>query len=320
MMHDLLDTIVMPAFDNEYLRQGNDQAVMPVMRGKPAFTTDSYVVDPLFFPGGCIGDLAVNGTINDLAVGGALPLALSVALIIEEGLDIGILRKVVEAMGEASRAAGVPIVTGDTKVVGRGQCDGLFVTTSGIGEVPDDVNLGGCRIKDGDVVIVSGPIGEHGVAIASCREWAAFETPVKSDTAPLHRLVNRMLTAGEVHAMRDPTRGGLAATLNELAVQSGTGIEIDESVIPLTSEVKQACALFGFDPLNLACEGRLAAFVKASDADAVVEAMHGMEEGREAAIAGRVTTEGRGLVRMRTLVGGLRMIPMPSGELLPRIC
>ncbi len=321
MMHDLIASIMLPAFDNPFLRQGNDQAVIPMTGGRLAFSTDAYVVDPLFFPGGSIGHLAVHGTINDVAMCGAMPVGLSAAFILEEGLPMETLERVVADMRDAANAAGVPIVTGDTKVVGRGSCDGMYITTAGIGIVPDGVHLDGGRICAGDAVILSGPVGNHGVAVASQRRGMVFETPVLSDTAALHRLVAAMLDAsGGIHAMRDPTRGGLAATLNELAVQARVGVEVEEDAIAIDAGVRTACAIFGFDPLQLACEGALIAFVAPGDADAVLQAMRSRPEGASAAIIGHVLDDRPGGVRMRTSIGGRRLIPMPAGEILPRIC
>jgi hydrogenase expression/formation protein HypE len=321
MMHDLINDLFLPAFDNAELSKGNDQAVFEKQDGRLAFTTDSYVVQPLFFPGGCIGDLAVHGTINDLAVGGAKPLGLSVGMIIEEGLEIDVLRRIVQAMHTAARDAGVPIVTGDTKVVERGGCDKLFINTSGIGVIPDGIHIDGGSAKPGDSILLSGRIGEHGIAVMSERRGVRFSTPVVTDSKPLHRLVQHMLAVcPDIRVMRDPTRGGLGATLNEIAAQSGVGIEINEEELPITNEVQGACDLLGLDPLYLANEGALVAFVPESSVAALLDAMRAMPEGRNACRIGTANADMPGLVRMRTGIGGTRVIAMPSGEMLPRIC
>ncbi|MCZ7557689.1 MAG: hydrogenase expression/formation protein HypE [Bacteroidia bacterium] len=321
MMHDLINDLFLPAFDNAELRKGNDQAVFEKQDGRLAFTTDSYVVQPLFFPGGCIGDLAVHGTINDLAVGGAMPLGLSVGMIIEEGLEIDTLRRIVQAMHTAARDAGVPIVTGDTKVVERGGCDKLFINTAGIGVIPDGVHIDGGSARPGDAILLSGRIGEHGIAVMSERRGVRFSTPVVTDSKPLHRLVQRMLAVcPDIRVMRDPTRGGLGATLNEIASQSTVGIEINEEALPITAEVQGACDLLGLDPLYLANEGALVAFVPETCADALLHAMRAMPEGEYACHIGNTIADMPGLVRMKTGIGGTRVIAMPSGEMLPRIC
>lgn len=321
MMHDLINELFLPAFDNPQLGKSNDQAVFDRPAGRLAFTTDSYVVQPLFFPGGCIGDLAIHGTINDLAVGGAMPLGLSVGMIIEEGLEIAVLERVVEAMRDASQKAGVPIVTGDTKVVERGSCDKLFINTSGIGIIPDGVDIDGSNARAGDAVLLSGRIGEHGIAVMSERRGIRFSTPVVTDSKALHRLVHRMLeVTKDIHVMRDPTRGGLGATLNEIAGQSDVGIEVIEDDLPITPEVQGACDLLGLDALYLANEGALVAFVPIDQKDDLLAAMRATPEGRHACCIGRVLSDLPGLVRMRTGIGGTRIISMPSGEMLPRIC
>jgi hydrogenase expression/formation protein HypE len=320
-MHELLRDLIVPAFENPILRRGNDQAVLEFPAGRLAFTTDSYVVKPLIFPGGTIGDLAINGTINDLAVGGATPLALSVSFILEEGLELDLLRFILATMRLACQRAGVPVVTGDTKVVERGSCDGMFINTSGVGVIEEGIDIDGRRAQPGDAVILSGSIGEHGIAIASQRQGAHFSTKVQSDTQPLHTLVARMLSVTkEIHAMRDPTRGGLATTLNEIADQSRIGIEIEEELVPIPDEVRGACELLGFDPLYLANEGKLIAFVPHEHAAKLVAAMREQPEGRDACIIGRVLDAGSGVVRMKTSIGGTRIVPMLSGEMLPRIC
>ena len=320
-MHDLINELFLPAFDNPQLGKSNDQAVFDRPDGRLAFTTDSYVVQPLFFPGGCIGDLAVHGTINDLAVGGAMPLGLSVGMIIEEGLEISVLKRVVEAMRDAALKAGVPIVTGDTKVVERGSCDKLFINTSGVGVIRDGIDIDGSKAQAGDAVLLSGRIGEHGIAVMSERRGVRFSTPVVTDSKALHRLVQRMLdVTSDIHVMRDPTRGGLGTTLNEIAGQSNVGIEINEADLPITPEVQGACDLLGLDPLYLANEGALVAFVPFDQKDDLLAAMRSMDEGIHACCIGYVISDLPGLVRMRTGIGGTRIISMPSGEMLPRIC
>ncbi len=321
MMHDLINELFLPAFDNPELQKSNDQAVFSRQDGRIAFTTDSYVVQPLFFPGGCIGDLAIHGTINDLAVGGAMPLGLSVGMIIEEGLEVEVLKRVVDAMQAAARDAGVPIVTGDTKVVERGSCDKLFINTAGVGVIRDGVNIDGSSARPGDAILLSGRIGEHGIAVMSERRGVRFTTPVVTDSKPLHRLVQSMLgISTDIHVMRDPTRGGLGATLNEIAAQSQVGIDIDEELLPITPEVQGACDLLGLDALYLANEGALVAFVPAGRKDEILAAMRAMPEGKNACCIGEATSDMPGIVRMRTGIGGTRIIAMPSGEMLPRIC
>jgi hydrogenase expression/formation protein HypE len=278
------------------------------------------VVTPLFFPGGNIGDLAVNGTVNDLAMSGAKPLYLSAAFIMEEGFALDELSRVVETMAAAARAAGVSIVTGDTKVVNRGSADKLFVTTTGIGAVPEGVSLSAANARPGDRILLSGTIGDHGMAIMSCREGLEFASAITSDTAPLHRLAERMVAAGEVHAMRDPTRGGLGTSLHEIAAASQTGMEIDAVRIPVRSDVRAACELLGLDPLFVANEGKLVAFVPESAADGVLRAMCETREGSGAVEIGRVVAAHPGVVLSTTEVGGTRVIDLPFHEQLPRIC
>ncbi|MEX5632407.1 hydrogenase expression/formation protein HypE [Parafrankia sp. FMc2] len=299
-----------------------DSAVLEVGGVRLAFSTDSYVVRPLFFPGGSIGELAVHGTINDLACSGAVPVALSAGFILEEGLDLEVLGRVAEAMGRAAARAGVRLVTGDTKVVERGLADGLYVNTSGIGVVPPGVDIRPERARPGDRVLVSGPIGEHGVAVLSVRENLEFGGDVRSDTAALHGLVAAMLAAapGGVHALRDPTRGGLATTLCEIAAASGTGVEFTESAVPVPPVVEAACAFLGLDPLHVANEGKIVAFVAADEADAALAAMRAHPAGHEAAIIGTVTADHPGLVVARTAFGTTRVVDRPLGEQLPRIC
>ncbi len=286
------------------------------------FSTDSYVVTPRFFPGGDIGSLAVHGTVNDLAMRGARPIALSLAYIIEEGLPISELRDITRSAAAAARAVGVPIVTGDTKVVGRGAADGLYITTTGVGVRLPDARPSAAGAAPGDVVLVSGPIGRHGVSILSSREGLGFEADISSDSQPLHELVAAMISAGgaDVHALRDPTRGGLAGSLNEIATASGVCVEIVESAVPVPAPVAAACDLLGLDPLHVANEGCLVAFVAAASADAVLEAMRALPEGAETTIIGEVTRGAPGRVLAHTLVGSSRVVDVLVGEQLPRIC
>jgi hydrogenase expression/formation protein HypE len=318
---ELIEKVILPAFRNPLLEPLDDQAVFSVNGSRLAFSTDTYVVTPIFFPGGDIGELAVNGTINDLAVGGATPLFLSLAFILEEGLPLAELQRVIESARRAAAAAGVQIVTGDTKVVGRGSGDKIFVNTSGIGIVAPGIEVSSRHVRPGDAVLVSGPIGDHGVAILSCREGLGFESEIASDTAPLHGLVAAILAAcPSVHAMRDPTRGGVAATLGEIATRRGVGIEIDEGAIPVSAAVRGACEILGLDPLLIANEGKLVAFVPAAAAGRALEAMWGHPLGREAARIGRVTEEHPGVVLARTPIGSERVVDVPVFEALPRIC
>jgi hydrogenase expression/formation protein HypE len=317
----LLSRVILPALHNPVLARLEDQAVLPVEKGQLAFTTDSYVVTPLFFPGGDIGDLAVNGTVNDLAVGGARPRFLSLGLIIEEGFAIKDLQRVLKSVAAAAARAGVQVVTGDTKVVGRGSADGLFINTSGIGIVPDGVELGCRRVRPGDQILVSGPVGEHGVAILSTREGLSFDGDLRSDTAPLHELCAGLLAAcPEVHAMRDPTRGGLAASLVEIATAAQVGLRVDEAKVPVRGVVRGACELLGLDPLLVACEGRMVAFVPEAQVAGALEALRAHPLGKDAAWIGQAVAEHPGEVVLRTPLGGTRALDLPLGELLPRIC
>lgn len=318
---DLIQHLFVPLFDNPALASLNDQAVLDLNGMRLAFTTDSFVVNPLFFPGGDIGSLAVHGTINDLAVSGAQPLYLSAGFILEEGLAMDDLGRIVTSMARASREAGVQIVTGDTKVVEKGHGDGLFINTAGIGVVPAGLQIAADQARPGDVVIVSGAVGDHGMAIMSVREGLAFESELVSDSAPLHTLIAAMLdVTRDIHCLRDATRGGVAAVLNELAVQSRAGIDLDEGAIPVRPAVQAACEMLGMDPLYVANEGKLVAIVPAPHADAVLDAMRTHPLGREAAIIGRVSDEHSGLVVAQTAIGGRRVVDMPLGEILPRIC
>ncbi|PPQ38673.1 hydrogenase expression/formation protein HypE [Rhodopila globiformis] len=322
-MADLVAGIFRDAFANEFLEQGNDQASLPIPAGgRMVMTTDGYVVSPLFFPGGNIGALAVHGTINDIAMAGARPLYLSASFIIEEGFPLADLQRIAGSMGQASRETGVPVVTGDTKVVERGKADGVFIATAGVGLVPEGLALSGDRAEPGDVVILSGSIGDHGVAIMSSRENLAFETAILSDCAALHGLVAAMVDAAGPHLklMRDPTRGGLAATLNELAHQSGVGFRIQEAAIPVKPQVAAACELLGLDPLFVANEGKLVAVVAEAGADALLAAMRAHPLGREAAVIGHAVADDQRFVQMTTAFGGGRIVDWLSGEQLPRIC
>jgi hydrogenase expression/formation protein HypE len=289
--------------------------------GRLAFSTDSYIVRPLFFPGGCIGDLAVNGTVNDVSMSGAVPIGLSAGFIVEEGLELATLGAIAERMGDAARSAGVPIVTGDTKVVDAGLADGLYVNTAGVGVIPDGVDIRPSRATPGDVVIVSGPIGLHGVAVMSRREGLEFGTEIRTDSAPLNGLVAAMLAAClDVHVLRDPTRGGLAASLCEIAASAGVGVEFEEASLPVPPEVAAACSFLGLDPISIANEGKLVAFVAPRDVDAVMIAMHAHAHGRDAQVIGRVVEAHPGVVVARTRFGATRVVDLPLGEQLPRIC
>lgn len=321
---DLIQRVFLPGFNNPTLAALEDQATVRLDgRASPqlAFTTDSFVVRPLFFPGGDIGKLAVHGTVNDLAVGGARPLFLSAAFILEEGLPLEDLKRIVLSMRQACDEAGVALVTGDTKVVDRGKGDGVFITTSGVGVVPEGRKLSIRSAQPGDRIVLSGTLGDHGIAIMSMREGIEFETVLESDSAPLTDLVRVMLEAGpSVRAMRDPTRGGLSSALNELADASGVGVALDESAIPIRPEVKGACEMLGLDPLYVANEGKLMAVVPPDEADGVLQAMRAHPLGRNAAIVGTVVSEHRGMVVLKSLVGGARVVTLLAGEQLPRIC
>jgi len=320
-MAQLIDELFLRAFDNEWLRQGNDQAAFSVPPGRLVMATDSHVVSPLFFPGGDIGCLSVHGTINDVAMSGAVPLYLAAGFILEEGFALADLKRIVESMAAASREAGVPVVTGDTKVVEKGKGDGVFITTTGVGVVPQGVQISGDRARPGDRILVSGTIGDHGVAIMSLRENLSFETTIRSDTAALHGLVAAMLrTVPGLHCLRDPTRGGLATTLNELAAQSGAGMLIDEAAVPVQGPVAAACEFLGLDPLYVANEGKLIAICAPSDAKRLLEAMRAHPLGRNAAIIGEVIEDPHHFVQMRTRFGGKRIVDWLTGDQLPRIC
>lgn len=321
-MAQLIADIFHAALDNEWLRRGNDQAAFEVARGRLVMTTDAYVISPIFFPGGDIGSLSVHGTVNDIAMAGARPQYLAASFILEEGLPLADLKRVAESMGAAARAAGVAVVTGDTKVVERGKGDGVFIATTGIGVVPHGIEVSVERVRPGDRIILSGPLGDHGVAVMSRRHDLKFETEIVSDSASLHELVAAMVAAGgtDVHAMRDPTRGGLAATLNEIAQQAGVGLRLAEEAIPVKGAVAAACELLGLDPLYVANEGKLVAFVAARSADDVLAAMRAHPLGREAAIIGEAVADEHRFVQMTTAFGGERIVDWLAGEQLPRIC
>jgi hydrogenase expression/formation protein HypE len=323
----LIEELFLAAFDNDFLRQGDDGAVLALpgfdpAHGRLVMATDGHVVSPLFFPGGDVGCLSVHGTVNDVAMSGAMPLYLSASFILEEGFPLIELQRVVKSMAAAAREAGVPIVTGDTKVVEQGKGDGVFISTTGVGVLPPGVHISGRNARPGDVVLLSGSIGDHGVAVLSQRESLAFGTTIKSDTAALHTLVAAMLAAvpGAVRVLRDPTRGGLATTLNEVARQSGVGMLLQEAAIPVKPEVDAACELLGLDPLYVANEGKLIAVVAPEAADAVLAAMRAHPLGADAARIGEVTTDPHHFVQMATSFGGRRVVDWLSGEQLPRIC
>lgn len=321
LTHELIEKLILPEFRNPGLEQRHDGAMLTVGTERLAFSTDGYVVKPLFFPGGDIGELAVNGTVNDLAMCGARPLYLSTALIIEEGFPMDDLCRIVHSMQTAARTAGVALVTGDTKVVDRGKGDGLFVTTSGVGSIPPDVDIHPRHARPGDMILLNGPIAQHGIAIMSVREGLEFGTAIGSDTAALNGLVEAMLAAAPpIHVLRDPTRGGVATTLNEIASEAGAGITIHETDIPVDEEVRGACELLGFDPLYVANEGKLLAFVAREDAETVLAAMRAHPLGTRAVIIGEVTDEHPGVVVLKSSIGSSRVVDMLSGEQLPRIC
>jgi len=320
----LISELFARAFDNEWLRQGNDGALLDVPPGqRMVMATDGHVVSPLFFPGGDIGCLAVHGTVNDVAMLGAQPAYLSASFIIEEGYPLADLKRIVESMAAAARAAGVPVVTGDTKVVEQGHGDGVYIATTGVGFVPRERCIGGANAKPGDAVLVSGTMGDHGVAILSLRESLEFETAIVSDTAALHTLVAALLAAvpeGAVRCLRDPTRGGLATTLNEIAGQSSVGMHLQEAAIPVAPQVEAACELLGLDPLNIANEGKLVAIVAPEHAQAALAALLAHPLGANAACIGEVTADPQRFVQMSTRFGGRRVVDWLSGEPLPRIC
>lgn len=320
-MAQLIDQLFLTAFDNEWLAQKNDQACFTVSSGRMVITTDSHVISPLFFPGGDIGSLSVHGTINDIAMSGATPLYLTASFILEEGFPLNDLQKVVYSMAHAAKQAHVAIIAGDTKVVERGKGDGLFITTTGVGIVPEEIDISGDRAKPGDKVIVSGFMGDHGVSIMAYRNNLQFQTNVQSDTASLHGLVDSMIKAvPELHCLRDPTRGGLATTLNELALQSKVGFVIDESKIPVRTEVASACELLGLDPLYVANEGKLIAICPSEKTEELLAVMKAHPLGLYAEIIGEVIEDPRYFVQLKTKLGGMRIVDWLAGEQLPRIC
>jgi hydrogenase expression/formation protein HypE len=321
LTRQIVQKMILPTFRNDYLSPLHDGAVLSLQGVRLAFTTDSYVVDPIVFPGGDIGTLAVNGTVNDLAMCGARPLYLSAALILEEGLPMDVLWRAIRSMGSAAEKAGVVLVTGDTKVVDRGKGDQIFINTSGVGVVDPGIEIHPARVRPGDRILLSGPIGAHGIAILSVREGLEFETRIESDTAALNDLVHSMLAVSkDVHLLRDPTRGGAAGALNEIAESAGVGIAISEDHIPVSEEVRGACEILGIDPLYVANEGRLIAFVDPRAAGEVLAAMRRHALGRESVDIGEAVGDHTGTVVMKSRIGGFRVVDMISGEPLPRIC
>ena len=319
---ELIEHLFLPAFRNDALANLGDASIVPVAGERLAFSTDSYVVQPLFFPGGSIGELAVNGTVNDLAVSGARPLYLSVGMILEEGFPMTSLGKIVEDMAKAARAAGVQIVTGDTKVVEKGHGDGCFVNTSGVGLVPAGVDVGPTRARPGDAIILSGTIGDHGMAIMSVREGLEFESTIRSDTAALNGMIEQVLHAGgpSVHVMRDPTRGGVGSSVNEIAASSRVGMVLEECAIPVRSEVRGACEVLGMDPIYVANEGKVLIFVAADRVSEVLDVLRKHPLAKDAAVIGKVVEQHPGIVIAHTSIGATRVISMQIGEQLPRIC
>lgn len=321
-MAQLIDGLFIKYFDNDLLNRRNDQALFNLPAGRLAISTDGHVISPLFFPGGDIGSLAVHGTLNDVAMSGAKPLYLAAGFILEEGLPLADLERIVASMATAANTAGTPIVTGDTKVVERGKGDGVFITTTGIGIVPDGVQIAGDRAAPGCSILLSGSIGDHGVAIMAGRENLQFGTTIESDSAALHGLVAEMVTAAPaaIRCLRDPTRGGLATALNELAAQSGVGMLLDEAQIPVKPQVKAACEILGLDPLYVANEGKLVCICDSDAAERLLATMHNHPLGRNAAIIGEVIADQHHMVQMTTAFGGRRIVDWPVGEQLPRIC
>lgn len=320
-MAQLIDELFVQSFDNIWLNQMNDQAIFSAPQGRLVLATDSHVVSPLFFPGGDIGCLSVHGTVNDVAMCGAKPMYLTAGFILEEGFPLADLKRIVESMADAAKEAGVPVVSGDTKVVEKGKGDGVFINTTGIGVVNSQLHIAGDNAQPGDKIIVSGTIGDHGVAIMSVRENLTFDTTLKSDTTALHELVANMVSAvPEIHCMRDPTRGGLGTTLNEFAKQSQVGMLIQEADIPINEDVRAACEFLGLDPLYVANEGKLIAICAANQADELLKAMQAHPKGKNAAIIGEVREDPNHFVEMETEFGGKRIVDWLSGEQLPRIC
>ncbi len=321
LSRQLIDEVFLPVLGNRYLNTLDDSARLELSGSKLAFTTDSFVVDPIFFPGGDIGRLAVCGTVNDLSVVGAKPLYLSIGLIIEEGFPMEQLKRIVESIKKTADEADVLVVTGDTKVVERGNADGIFINTSGIGILRDKVEISGSNAMIGDRIIVNGPLGNHGMAIVTSRQNLGFKSQIHSDVAPLNHLTEKMLeTTDRIHAMRDATRGGVVTVLNEIAQSSNVGIELDEQEIPVSEDVRGACEILGFDPLYMANEGVLVAFVHSDDAESLVKEMKKLKYGKKSKIIGRVVETSQGRVTLRTKIGSRRILDMLSGEQLPRIC
>jgi hydrogenase expression/formation protein HypE len=319
--HSLTLDMMLPAFDNPMLSKLNDGAILNIGGKRFAFSTDTYVVDPIFFPGGDIGELAIYGTVNDIAMCGGIPMYLSAGLIIEEGFLISDLEKIIKSMGTAAERAGVKVVTGDTKVVPKGAADKIFINTSGIGPIPENVDVGSDKALPGDKIILSGTIADHGITVLTQREGMAFTSSIKSDTAPLNRMVERIFNSSrDVHVLRDPTRGGVGTSLNEIAEKSNCGIRIYENKIPVKNEVRGICELLGFDPLYIANEGKLIAFVSPEEAGKVLSAVREDEFGKDACIIGEVVSGHPGKVFLETRIGGIRMVDMLTGEQLPRIC
>lgn len=320
-MAQLIEELFHKHLDNEMLRQANDQAAFDVTAGRMVMSTDAHVISPLFFPGGNIGSLAVHGTINDVAMSGAKPLYLSASFILEEGFPLADLERIVASMGQAATHAGVPVVTGDTKVVERGKGDGVFITTTGVGVVPPGIHISGDRACPGDVVLINGSIGDHGVAIMSSRENLEFDTSIESDSAALHDLISQMVeVVPDIHCLRDPTRGGLATTLNELATQSSVGIKLQEGAIPVKPGVAAACEILGLDPLYVANEGKLVCICPANRVELLLTVMRSHPLGKDAAVIGEVLEDQHGFVQMETRFGGNRVVDWLQGEPLPRIC
>ena len=320
LSRDLLNRLFLPELGKAAPRALDDSAVVTIDGQRYALTTDSHVVSPLFFPGGDIGRLAICGTVNDLAMIGATPVALTCGFVLEEGLSFDMLQRVVASMKAAAQEAGVYIAAGDTKVVQKGGADQLFINTSGVGKLPRGINISGANAKEGDAVIVSGTIGDHGIAVLSAREGLGFETALESDVAPLNHLVQAMIGAGELHVLRDPTRGGLATSLVEISEQSNVTIELHEQFLPFKPAVKAACEMLGFDPLYVANEGKLVALVKETDAQNVLAVMKKSKYGEDAAVIGKVIGAGKSQLRLKTAIGGTRLVDMLPGEMLPRIC
>ncbi|MBU1196194.1 MAG: hydrogenase expression/formation protein HypE [Proteobacteria bacterium] len=319
--HALFADLILPLFDNPELSCQDDGAILDFEPGRLAFSTDSYVVDPIFFPGGNIGDLAVNGTINDIAMCGAVPKVISAGLILEEGFLLKDLKIILESMASGAKKAGVKIVTGDTKVVPKGKADKIFINTSGIGILPSGIHVSGNNAKPGDQIILSGTLADHGIAVLTAREGLSFESDIQTDSAALNTMTRQIIESGcDVHVFRDPTRGGLGTTLNEIAVQSKVGIKIYEPSLPIKGSVQGVCELLGFDPLYIANEGKLICFTSKQDAQKTLEIIQKNEFGKDAAIIGEVTHTDPGVVLLQTAIGGVRLVDMLTGEQLPRIC